>query len=69
MLGVWGRNRGKGEEEEGNFCLQIFIFRCGTYEQLEYWANNFNDFAVSRQYCNTFIQPLLGSFRFDYEYI
>jgi len=20
---------------------------CGTYEQLEYWANNFDDFAVS----------------------
>lgn len=20
---------------------------CGTYEQLDYWANNFNDFAVS----------------------
>lgn len=25
----------------------IPVFECGTYEQLEYWANNFNDFAVS----------------------
>ena len=22
-------------------------FECGTYEQLEYWSNNFDDFAVS----------------------
>jgi len=21
--------------------------QCGTYEQLDYWANNFDDFAVS----------------------
>ena len=21
---------------------------CGTYEQLEYWPNNFDDFAVSK---------------------
>ena len=22
-------------------------FKCGTYQQLGYWANNFDDFAVS----------------------
>jgi len=22
-------------------------YKCGTYEQLEYWANNFDDFAAS----------------------
>ncbi|XP_028396943.1 two pore calcium channel protein 2-like [Dendronephthya gigantea] len=24
-----------------------YSFKCGTYEELEYWANNFNDFAAS----------------------
>ena len=24
-----------------------FSMECGTYEQLEYWPNNFDDFAVS----------------------
>ena len=24
--------------------------KCGTYEQLDYWANNFDDFAVSYIY-------------------
>lgn len=24
-----------------------FSMECGTYEQLGYWANNFDDFAVS----------------------
>lgn len=24
-----------------------FTMECGSYEQLEYWPNNFDDFAVS----------------------
>lgn len=24
-------------------------YGCGSYEQLEYWANNFDDFAVSQE--------------------
>ena len=25
---------------------EITGYGCGTYEQLQYWANNFDDFAV-----------------------
>lgn len=27
-----------------------FSMECGTYEQLGYWPNNFDDFAVSNLY-------------------
>lgn len=34
-----------------NISLSLYInpsmYECGSYEQLEYWANNFNDFASS----------------------
>ena len=30
---------------------------CGSYEQLEYWANNFDDFAVSPFPCAPGPQP------------
>lgn len=28
-----------------------FSMECGTYEQLGYWPNNFDDFAVSIKNC------------------
>lgn len=31
---------------------------CGSYEQLEYWANNFDDFAVSPSPCSPGPGPL-----------
>lgn len=34
-------------DDKDNDYTNRTLFPCGSYEQLGYWANNFDDFAVS----------------------
>lgn len=41
-----------------------FSIECGTYEQLGYWPNNFDDFAVSYNTSKNFTAVFLSSLPF-----